>query len=183
MQEICTLPIASLQPFARNPRTHSDEQVKQIAKSIETFGWTVPVLIDGENSVIAGHGRLLAAKALGLDTVPTISLDHLTSEQVRAYRIADNRLPELGEWDTALLSEELNALKALDFDVEVTGFSLEDMGRMQPPDEQDAAKAEETPEPPKDPISKPGDIWDAGRASADLWGLHGQDNQMSSRLL
>ena len=99
MQNIQTLPIDALNPFANNPRRHSEEQVQQIAASIKEFGWTVPILIDGEQNVVAGHGRLLAARSLGETEVPTLCLADLTPEQVRAYRIADNKLGEGSEWD------------------------------------------------------------------------------------
>ncbi len=96
--------ITSLTLHRSNPRTHSEKQIRQIAASIETFGFTNPVLIDSSNTVIAGHGRVRAAKQLGLDTVPTIQLEHLTQEQVRAYVIADNKLAECAGWDRHLLA-------------------------------------------------------------------------------
>ena len=127
--------IASLQPYERNTRIHSDSQVDLLVRSIQEYGWTVPVLVDEQNVVIAGHGRIEAAKRMGLDKVPTIRLGDLTPEQVRAYRIADNRLTDLGEWDTGLLAQELSALKELDFDLELTGFNLEDLAEMLPSNE------------------------------------------------
>ena len=155
--------IASLQPYERNTRIHSDSQVDLLVRSIQEYGWTVPVLVDEQNVVIAGHGRIEAAKRMGLDKVPTIRLGDLTPEQVRAYRIADNRLTDLGEWDTGLLGQELSALKELDFDLELTGFNLEDLAEMLPSNGGAGShEEEETPEPPEDPITKPGDIWTLG---------------------
>ena len=150
--------IASLQPYERNTRIHSDSQVDLLVRSIQEYGWTVPVLVDEQNVVIAGHGRIEAAKRMGLERVPTIRLGDLTPEQVRAYRIADNRLTDLGEWDTGLLAQELDSLKDLDFDLELTGFNLEDLARMMPPEEE----AEATPEPPAEPITQLGDVWVLG---------------------
>ena len=112
----------ALIPFARNPRTHSDEQVAQIAASIREFGLTNPILLDGDNGVIAGHGRLAAARLLGLKTVPCIELGHLSEAQKRAYIIADNKLTLNGLWNEELLRLELADLKELGADLELTGF-------------------------------------------------------------
>jgi len=112
----------ALIPFARNPRTHSEEQVAQIATSIREFGFTNPVLLDGENGVIAGHGRLTAARLLGLKTVPCIELGHLSEAQKRAYIIADNKLTLNGLWNKDLLRLELTDLKELGANMELTGF-------------------------------------------------------------
>ena len=109
-------PIASLTLRRNNPRTHSEKQIRQIAASIETFGFTNPVLIDASNTVIAGHGRVRAAKQLGMDTVPTLQLEHLTDEQVRAYVIADNKLAECAGWDQDLLAIELQGLAEIDLE-------------------------------------------------------------------
>jgi ParB-like chromosome segregation protein Spo0J len=111
--------IDKLIPFARNPRTHSDAQVAQIAASIAEFGFNNPILVDTKAGILAGHGRLLAARKLGLVEVPVIVLDHLTEAQKRAYIIADNRLALNAGWDEALLREELVALQAEDFDTSV----------------------------------------------------------------
>ena len=115
-------PIEALIPFARNPRVHSDGQVAQIAASIREFGFTNPILLDGENGVIAGHGRLAAARVLGLRTVPCIELGHLSEAQKRAYIIADNKLALNGVWNEDLLRLELNDLKELGANLELTGF-------------------------------------------------------------
>jgi hypothetical protein len=116
-------PLATLHPDPRNPRQHSDRQIKQIARSIESFGFNVPLLIDGNSKILAGHGRVLAAKRLGWQAVPVIRLEHLTPAQASAFAIADNRLTEIATWDDRLLGEVFNDLAALDLD-----FSLEDTG-------------------------------------------------------
>ena len=110
-------PLAQLKPYARNAKTHDANQVAKIAASMAEFGWTVPCLVGEDGELIAGHGRVLAATQLGLTEAPVIVLGHLTEAQRRAYRIADNRLTELGTWDEALLSAELNDLLAEDFDL------------------------------------------------------------------
>jgi ParB-like chromosome segregation protein Spo0J len=122
--QIENLPIASLKPSARNPRTHSPKQIEQIGRSIREFGFTNPVLIGPDRGVIAGHGRIEAAKLLGIGEVPTIRLDHMTEAQKRAYVIADNRLAENAGWDRELLALELQYLSDLDlnFDATITGF-------------------------------------------------------------
>ena len=120
------------------PRIHSPEQIAQINGSIGEFGWTTPILIDAEGGVIGGHGRLEAAVQRGMDRVPVIRLAHLTPEQAQAYRIADNRLTELGEWDQGLLSAELEALQAVDFDLELTGFDWKALEDLMPPEDAQA---------------------------------------------
>ena len=114
--------VDDLIPYARNSRTHSDAQVAQIAASVREFGWTNPVLVDGENGIIAGHGRILAARKLGMDEVPCIELAGLTDTQRRAYIIADNKLALNGGWDDELLALELGELNAADFDMALVGF-------------------------------------------------------------
>jgi DNA modification methylase len=162
--------IDQLQPDPANPRLHSKKQIRQIAASIKTFGFNVPILIDREAKVIAGHGRLLACRELGWSEVPTLCLDHLTPAQARAFMIADNRLTEISTWDDRLLAEQLKelSLSGLDFDLEVIGFEvaeidlriawLEDL----PPAEDDPADVLPTPQrgPPR---SKIGDLWVLGR--------------------
>jgi ParB-like chromosome segregation protein Spo0J len=120
------LPVEALRPDGRNARIHSDRQVARIADSIAAFGFNVPVLIDGNGGVLAGHGRVLAARRLGLQEVPTIALDHLDEAQRRAFMLADNRLGELASWDEARLGLELKGLKILDLDLALsaTGFEL-----------------------------------------------------------
>lgn len=128
--QITNRPIDVLIPYARNSRTHSDAQVAQIAGSIREFGWTNPVLVDGENGIIAGHGRVLAARKLGMSEVPVIELAHMTESQKRAYVIADNKLAEQAGWDTELLALELGELKADGFDLELTGFDAGDIDEL-----------------------------------------------------
>jgi ParB-like chromosome segregation protein Spo0J len=112
-----------LRPRARNPRTHSPKQIKQIAASIKEFGFISPVLVDGTDAIIAGHGRVEAAKLIGMGDVPTVRVDHLSAAQIRAYVIADNKLAENAGWDRELLALELQELSVeLNFDVTVTGF-------------------------------------------------------------
>jgi|APTNR8051073442_1049403.scaffolds.fasta_scaffold08426_3 ParB-like chromosome segregation protein Spo0J len=135
------LPLDRLQHYERNPRTHSDSQVAKVAASIVEFGWTVPVLIDESGQIIAGHGRVLAARSLGLAEVPVIRLAHLTPEQVRAYRIADNKLTELGGWDEEMLAAEFNDLKGDGFDLSLTGFSDRELDALLGPINGDGAAA------------------------------------------
>jgi len=114
--------INTLQPYERNARTHSEKQIEQIANSIKEFGFTNPILIDKNNMVAAGHGRLLAAKKLNLEKVPVVRLSKLTETQIRAYILADNKLAENAGWDTELLNSELEELTAIDFDITLLGF-------------------------------------------------------------
>jgi len=116
------VPTADLIPYVRNSRTHSDEQVTQVASSIKEFGFTNPILVDGDNGIIAGHGRLLAAKKLGLGSVPTINLSHMSESQRKAYVIADNQLALNAGWDLDALRLEVDSLKEFDFDLELLGF-------------------------------------------------------------
>jgi ParB-like chromosome segregation protein Spo0J len=120
-------PLDRLIPYARNARTHSDEQVAQIAASIVEFGFCNPILVDSRNGIVAGHGRLLAARKLGLDEVPVIVLDHLSETQRRAYLLADNRLSELAGWDSDLLALELKELTDAGFDATLAGFGQKEL--------------------------------------------------------
>lgn len=117
--------VDALVPYARNSRTHSDEQVAQIAASIREFGFTNPVLVDDQGGIVAGHGRVLAAKQIGMDTVPTICVGWLSEKQRRAYVIADNQLALNAGWDDAVLASELDDLLAEDFDLQLIGFDPE----------------------------------------------------------
>jgi len=161
-------PIASLKLRRNNPRTHSEKQIRQIAASIETFGFTNPVLIDATGTVIAGHGRVRAAKQLGMGTVPTVQLEHLSEAQVRAYVIADNRLAECAGWDRDLLAIELQELAEieLDFDLEVTGFETAELDLLIGGGADDAAAdpADEWNglDPDAPTVSRPGDLWRIG---------------------
>src|SRR5271167_1502474 len=122
--------IDKLIPWARNPRTHSEAQVAQIAASIETFGFNNAILVDAKAGIIAGHGRLLAARKLGLKEVPVIVLDHLSEAQKRAYIIADNQLALNAGWDEELLRVELAALQAEDFNLDIIGFEDDELARL-----------------------------------------------------
>jgi ParB-like chromosome segregation protein Spo0J len=159
-EQIEQWPMARLKPYAQNARTHSDDQVAKIAASLVEYGWTAPVMVSDDGEIVAGHGRLLAAQHLGLNEVPIIRLS-LTPEQVRAYRIADNRLSELSGWDDELLAAELHALNAAGFDLALTGFEGEDLDRLLAPlDAGDGLANEDViPEPPVNPVSRPGDLW------------------------
>jgi ParB-like chromosome segregation protein Spo0J len=119
--------VTELIPYVKNSRTHSDEQVVQIAASIKEFGWTNPILIDGQNGIIAGHGRLMAARKLGYKEVPTIELADLTETQKKAYIIADNRLALNAGWDNEMLKLEFDDLSKMGFDLEMTGFSIKEI--------------------------------------------------------
>jgi DNA modification methylase len=152
-------PIDRLRPYERNPRTHSAEQVTKIAASLLEFGWTNPILVDGEAGIIAGHGRLLAARELAMTTVPVIELTHLTEAQKRAYVIADNRLALEAGWDEDLLAEELKALEGLDFNLALTGFDLDELNTLL---EEETTEEVAAPEPPEDPVSRPGELWILG---------------------
>ncbi len=122
--------VTELIPYVNNSRTHSDEQVAQIAASIKEFGWTNPILLDGSNGIIAGHGRLLAARKLGQTEVPTIELSDLTETQKKAYIIADNRLALSAGWDNEMLTLELNDLLADGFALEILGFDAEEIEKI-----------------------------------------------------
>jgi ParB-like chromosome segregation protein Spo0J len=130
LYQIEHLPLASLVPYARNARTHSAAQVAQIVASIEEFGWTNPVLIDAGSGIIAGHGRVLAAKELGMAMVPCLRLGHLTDAQKRAYVIADNKLALNAGWDEAMLGLELSALQMEGFNTNLIGFDGEELQRL-----------------------------------------------------
>jgi DNA modification methylase len=154
-------PVESLIPYARNAKQHTDTQVAQIAASIREFGWGAPILVDGKNNVIAGHGRLLAARKLGMSEVPVVPMDHLTDIQRRALILADNKIGENASWEEELLGLELAELQSSGFDLGITGFS---------PDEWDALIAGDTdndgltdedqvPEVTENPISRAGDVW------------------------
>ena len=123
MNQLIYKPVCDLIPYARNARTHSDEQVAQIAASIREFGFNAPVLIDGQGGIIAGHGRVMAARKLGVDSVPTIALPHLSEVQKRAYILADNKLALNSGWDNEMLQLELEEIAAGGLDISLAGFS------------------------------------------------------------
>jgi DNA modification methylase len=152
--------IDKLIPYARNSRTHSDAQVAQIAASIKEFGFTNPVLVDGDGGIIAGHGRVMAAKSMKLDTVPCIRLDHLTEAQKKAYVIADNKLALNAGWNDQMLGLELADLQGLGFDLELTGFSKDELASLMAPEPTDGHTDEdEVPGIPEQPKSQRGDVW------------------------
>jgi ParB family chromosome partitioning protein len=122
--------VADLIPYAANSRTHSDAQVAQIAASIKEFGWTNPILIDGSGSIIAGHGRLLAARKLGMAEVPCIVLDHLSKAQQRALVVADNQLALNAGWDMEMLKVEIEDLNLEGFDIDLLGFDRDELNKM-----------------------------------------------------
>jgi DNA modification methylase len=158
-------PIDRLRPYERNPRTHSEAQVDQIAASVVEFGWTNPVLVDEEGGILAGHGRLLAARKLGLAEVPVIRFEHLSEAEKRAYILADNQIALQAGWDDALLAEELAWLRDERFDLDLIGFDATELERLLALADGEAASDEaedEVPEPPEDPVSKPGDLWVLG---------------------
>ncbi len=157
-------PVGKLVPYDKNPRTHSTEQVNQIAASIAEFGFLNPILVDTTAGIIAGHGRLQAAKQLGLAQVPVVVLDHLTEAQKRAYVIADNKLALNAGWDEDLLRSEMAALAAEDFDLPVIGFSDDELADLlaDPNVVEGQTDEDAVPEAPEVPVSKPGDLWRLG---------------------
>lgn len=150
-------------PYAKNARTHSDEQVAQIAGSIKEFGFNNPVLVDKEGSIIAGHGRVMAARKLGMDKVPVVELQHLTEAQRKAYVLADNRIALNSGWDTSMLSLELQDLKD-DIDLSLLGFDPDELDSLLNPVEETEGLTDEdaVPETPVEPKTKPGDIYILG---------------------
>ena len=177
--QVVTWLVEKLIPFARNARTHSDEQVAQIAASIAEFGWTNPILAGADGIVIAGHARLLAARKLGLTEVPVIVLDHLTDTQRRALVLADNRLAMNAGWDEEMLRVELESLKEEDFNLDLIGFSdeeLEDLLR-DPEETRDGLTDEDAvPETQEKVITATGDVWLLGQHRL----LCGDSTQMES---
>jgi DNA modification methylase len=164
--QIEMLPAAQLRPWAKNARTHSKKQVKQIAESIRSFGFTNPILIDSANTILAGHGRAEAARLLGMREVPCVRLEHMTPEQKRAYVLADNKLALNAGWDDEILAEELRGLLEIDFNVELTGFSISEIDSLV-----EGLIPEEPGDPDDDivpdiengtPRCRPGDIWQLG---------------------
>jgi ParB-like chromosome segregation protein Spo0J len=163
-QNLEHLDINILVPYARNSRTHSPEQVRQIAASIREFGFTNPVLIDADNGIIAGHGRVMGAQQLGLSQVPCLRLAHLSEAQKRAYVIADNQLALNSGWDEDMLRAELLDLRGDDFDLDLLGFEDEFLDNLleeeQPENTNDA---DHVPEAPANPVTRMGDVWVLGK--------------------
>ena len=159
-------PTAKLLPYARNARTHSDDQVAQIAASIAEFGFTNPILAGSDGIIVAGHGRLAAAQKLGLEIVPVVVLDHLSPTQRRALVIADNRIAENAGWDDAMLRIELEALQLEGFDLDITGFDTDALAELiagEEPDNEGQTDEDAVPEVGEIPISRPGDVWIMGQ--------------------
>src|ERR1700676_4520495 len=156
--------IDKLIPYAKNPRTHSEAQICQIAASIAQFGFNNPILVDTNNGIIAGHGRLLAAQNLGLEEVPVIMLDHLSETQKRAYIIADNQLALNAGWDEELLRLELGTLQQEDFDVNLIGFDDEELARLLADQHTVEGLTDEDAVPalPETPVSAAGDLFSLG---------------------
>jgi len=159
------LETATLIPYAKNSRTHSEAQVAQIAGSIKEFGFNNPVLIDEDNGIIAGHGRVLAAQKLGLQAVPCIRLAHLSDTQRKAYVIADNRLALNAGWDDQMLTVELQELDSESFDLSLLGFEADELNALLNPikETEGLTDEDEVPEVPEEPKTKPGDIYKLGR--------------------
>ena len=163
MNQIELLLVSSLIPYARNSRTHSEEQVTQIAASIREFGFTNPVLIDSSGTIIAGHGRVMAAKKVGLAEVPCLRLQHLSPSQIRAYVIADNKLALNAGWDDEMLKAELLTLQEEGFNTDLTGFSDDELNALLNSEIiEGQTDPDEVPEPPVDSITKLGDLWILG---------------------
>jgi DNA modification methylase len=155
--------VADLIPYARNSRTHSDAQVAKIAASIREFGFLNPVIVDGQNGIVAGHGRVLAAQKLGLASLPVIEAAHLTEAQKRAYIIADNRLALDAGWDNDMLKVELSDLQADGFNLELTGFNLDEIAAFLMDKTDGLTDPDAVPDVPVDPVSRLGDVWVMGK--------------------
>lgn len=161
--QIQEVEVSKLIPYAKNSRTHDDAQIAQLAASIKEFGWTNPILVDGDKGVIAGHGRLLAARKLGYDKVPVIELKHMTEAQKRAYVIADNKLALNAGWDNNFLALELQDLKDQDFDLTLLGFDDKELDALLSPEIVDGLTDEDAvPDTPIEPKTKLGDIYILG---------------------
>ena len=162
--QIAWRPLGELIPYARNPRTHTDAQVAQIAASIREFGWTNPVLVDDASGIIAGHGRVLAARKLALERVPVIELAHMSEAQKRAYVLADNQLALNAGWDEVLLRLELADLSELGFDLGLIGFGAGELARLLAGDGRTGlSEDDDAPALPEQAITRPGDLWVLGK--------------------
>ena len=159
--KIIRVPVEALIPYARNARTHSDEQVAQIAASMREWGWTNPILIDEAMGIIAGHGRVMAARKLGLADVPAMVAEGWSEAQKRAYVLADNQLALNAGWDAELLKLELGELQALDFDLGLIGFP--NLDALLADKTEGQTDPDDVPEPPAEPVARPGDVWLLGR--------------------
>ena len=168
--QIESWPIDRLRPYARNAKIHASDQVAKIAASMAKFGWTVPCMVADDGELISGHGRVLAATLLGLTEVPVIRLSHLDEAERRAYRIADNKLTELGDWDEAMLRDEVAGLLAGDFDLMLLGIRDEDLDALlRDPEglggDGPAEGEDDVPDLPATPVSVQGDLWQLGPSS------------------
>jgi ParB-like chromosome segregation protein Spo0J len=161
--EVIEKEVAGLIPYASNSRTHDDAQVAQIAASIKEFGFNNPVLIDETGGIIAGHGRVLAARKLSLDKVPTIELAHLTSSQRKAYVIADNKLALNAGWDMEMLSLEMGDLDKEGFDLSLIGFDENELSAILADKNEGLTDPDEVPDLPDEPVTKEGDVWLLGK--------------------
>ena len=162
--EIIYKKVQELIPYVNNSRTHSEEQVNQICASINEFGFTNPLLIDEKDSIIAGHGRLMASKKLGMEEVPCIVLEGLTEAQKKAYIIADNKMALNAGWDEELLKIELENLKELDFNLDLTGFNVDELDDILGKNEEEVEIVEdEVPDVSEEPKAKLGDIYQLGK--------------------
>jgi hypothetical protein len=169
--QISFWPLDRLKPYARNAKTHDADQVARIAASMAEFGWTVPCLVAADGELIAGHGRVLAAVQLGLAEAPVIVLDHLTEAQRRAYRIADNKLTDMGGWDDALLVEELRGLLAEDFDLGLIGIHEDELDALLHDADDDGAPMR-SPSPRRNRSQSP--------ATCALAGIHAANGSMTT---
>ena len=158
-----TVSVESLVPYARNSRTHSPQQVDKIAASIREFGFLNPIIVDGQNGIVAGHGRVMAAQKLGLATLPVIEAGHLTEAQKRAYVIADNRLALDAGWDNDMLKIELQDLEANGFDLTLTGFNMDEIGNLLAEPTVGLTDEDAVPDVPAVPVTVEGDVWLLGR--------------------
>ena len=166
IQSVQRVDVDQLIPYINNAKQHPEEQVLKIASSIREFGFVNPVLIDKDFNVIAGHGRILAAKKLGLMEVPCVFVEGLTDAQRKAYILADNRLGELGDWDMDLVTSELEMLIDNDFDIDLTGFVLLE-------EQEETEITEDEPPEEVETRCKLGDLWQVGGASSYLWRFYG----------
>ena len=157
-------PIGSLTVYDLNARKHSAKQIEKLAASIREFGFNAPVLVDGKGVILAGHGRLEAARKIGLKQIPVVPLTHLNDAQRRAYILADNRIADEATWDEDLLAAELAALSADGFDLELTGFAISEIDDLldHSAGSKDDPRVEVAPEPPAIPVSRLGDVWILG---------------------
>jgi site-specific DNA-methyltransferase (adenine-specific) len=156
--------IERLVPYARNARTHSNDQVAQIAASIKEWGWTTPILVDETGNIIAGHGRTMAARQLNIKEVPVMVAEGWSDTKKRAYILADNKLALNAGWDNEMLALELSELQGLDFDLDLTGFSAEEIAALMPVELTDGLTDEDAvPEVPVQPVTVPGDVWVLGK--------------------